>query len=155
MQAQYHPLTTDEIHSLKVELRNYYITSVCASILVIAFIHALFYVKFGQFTFPKYEAIALIAMITLAGFISNQLIKPLRDEIKTGSKTIDYLTIERKYDFIDKDNQYSSPYKKFVIVANGKKLVVPESEYEKAELSDFLAIHRSTIREKIIKIEIV
>jgi hypothetical protein len=155
MQAHTLPLEANEIHSLNVELRNYYITSVCASILVIAFIHALFYTKFGQFTFPKYEPIVLTAMIALAGFISNKMIKPLRNEIQTGNKIIEYLIVESKYDFNDKDNKDSSPYTKYVIVANGKKFVVPEVEYKKAEFSDYLAIHRSPIRGKIIKIEIL
>lgn len=155
MQAQTLPLEANEIHTLIVELRNYYITSVCASILVIAFIHALFYIKFGQFTFPKYKPIVLTTMFALAGFISNKMIKPLRDEIQTGNKTIEYLIVESKYDFIDKDNQDSSPYIKYVIVANGKKFVVPGAEYKKAEFSDYLAIHKSPIRGKTIKIEIV
>ncbi len=154
MQTQTNLLSSSEIASLKAELRNYYITSVCLTIMVIGFMHALIFIKFDQWTVPKYEALVLTGLLAIAWLLSNIFIKPLRLEIEQGSKVVELFPIEDKFHYIDRDFEDASAYTKYVVVVGGKKYIVSEEVYLKAEIAGLLAIHKSLIREKILKIEI-
>ena len=63
--------------------------------------------------------------------------------------------IEEKSDFMDKQDRFSPTFKKYVIFASGQKYVVTEEQYKKAEVSDYLAVHMTPLRELTIKTEIL
>lgn len=57
--------------------------------------------------------------------------KELRAEILYGYKTIEFKTIDEKYDFIDKRDRFSTEFKKFVIISVGQKYMVTEDQLVK------------------------
>ncbi|MFN8256292.1 MAG: hypothetical protein U0W24_11415 [Bacteroidales bacterium] len=170
------PLSLEEYASLKKELRSQYITSISLSLLVIGLLHCMFYIKFGQFTFPKYEILILATMLLISGFLTMKFAQPLRQEIELGFKIIEKTNIENKYcydgrEILDTPSVLLTRYydrlpendknkgkdktlvKRYIIVAGGKKYFADKKVFEKAQISGLLSIHLSPLRFKILRLE--
>jgi hypothetical protein len=148
-------LSKEESLDLEKELRLSNFTSVIVYLVLFLLMHLLIYAKTNRWTIPNLEILLIIGLLIVTYFLSKYFTRELRREIQDGYKTIEFKPIENKYDFMDKQDRFSLELKKYVIVAKGKKYVVTEEEYKKAEISDYLAVHLTPLREKSIKIEIL
>jgi len=147
-------LSVNELHELKKELRTSYFTSLTMLAMLLIFLHLILFLKTERWTIPSFEILVLIGSATIFYFATRYFTREIRDEIQGGYKIIEHKQIERKYDFMDKQDRLSSEFRKFIIIAGGQEFVVTEEQYKKAEVSDILAIYLTPKREKRIKIEI-
>jgi len=67
---------------------------------------------------------------------------------------IDYKLIEDKYSFNDRMGRISAEFTKYVVIAGGNRFVVAGELYERSEISDFLLVHKTTERERELKLEL-
>jgi hypothetical protein len=54
--------------------------------------------------------------------------RQIRNEIQQGQKIIELTKIEEKHDFLEKQDRFSTDYRKYVIVADGQEFVVTEEQ---------------------------
>jgi len=118
-------------------------------------IQALIYSRADSFEILKLEISVISGTVILTYFLANYFTRELRTEIKDGRKIILYKLIEEKQDFMDRQDRFSPEVKKYVILAGGKKDLVTEEQYKKAEVSDYLVVHLTPKRELTIKTEIL
>lgn len=148
-------LTTEELLDLKKELRSSYLTALTGFLIVMTIIHSLIYIRSDNFEIPKLEIFIIIVTVILTYFLTKYFTRELRSEISDGRKMIVFKKIEDKSEFMDKQDRFSSEFKKYIIFADGQKYVVSEDLYKKAEISDYLAVHMTPLRELTIKTEIL
>lgn len=148
-------LSDEELIGLKKELRSSYFTALIGFLIVLAIIHLLIYVRTDNFEILKLEILVITGTVILTYFVTNYFTRELRSEIRDGRKMIVFKKIEEKSDFMDKQDRFSPEFKKYVIFASGQKYVVTEEQYKKAEVSDYLAVHMTPLRELTIKTEIL
>jgi len=148
-------LSDEELLGLKKELRSSYFTALTGFLIVMAIIHLLIYVRTDNFEILKLEILVITGTVILTYFVTNYFTRELRSEIRDGRKLIVFKKIEEKSDFMDKQDRFSPEFKKYVIFASGQKYVVTEEQYKKAEVSDYLAVHMTPLRELTIKTEIL
>ena len=148
-------LSDEELLGLKKELRSSYFTALTGFLIVMAIIHLLIYVRTDNFEILKLEILIITGTVILTYFVTNYFTRELRSEIRDGRKMIVFKKIEEKSDFMDKQDRFSPEFKKYVIFASGQKYVVTEEQYKKAEVSDYLAVHMTPLRELTIKTEIL
>ena len=154
MLAKTELLTTEELNSLKKELRSNYFIGVTFFLMVYMLIHIFFYANTEQWIIPRFElfiALGVLFTILLLTFI---LSRPLRNEIDAGTKIIEYKTIENKYSYVDRQDKFSKEFTKYLIIASGNKFTVTEELFIKADVSDYLLVHKTTEREIELKLEI-
>lgn len=108
-----------------------------------------------SFEILKLEILVITGTVILTHFVTKYFTRELRSEIRDGRKIIAFKSIEKKYDFTDMQDRFSPEFKKYVILADVRKFAVEEDQYMKAEVSDYLAVHMTPLRESIINIEIV
>jgi hypothetical protein len=78
----------------------------------------------------------------------------LTKEIQKGIKIIEYLPFSEKYSQIDKQDKFSKEHTKYVIIGENKKFVVTKEQFDRAESGDYIMVHKTPIRNSILKIEI-
>jgi hypothetical protein len=117
-------------------------------------IQALIYSRTDSFELIKLEILVIASSVIVTYFVTTYFTRDLRSEIRDGQKIIIFKLIEEKYDFIDKQDRFSPDVKKYVILAGGQKYTVTKEQYKKAEVSDYLVVHNTPIRELTIKTEI-
>jgi len=147
-------LTDRELVGLRKELRTSYFTALTLFLMFMILVHVLIFAKTEKWTIPDYEISLVIGSIIVFYFLTFLFTEEIRREIIEGRKIIEFKTIERKYDFMDKQDRLSAEFRKFVVVASGQEYVVSESQYNEAEVSDYLAVHLTSKRERTIKIEL-
>lgn len=118
-------------------------------------VHLLIFINTQKWIIPNYELLVDLGLSLIIFVLTKYLTKDLRKEIELGTKIIENKLIENKVEYVDKQDRFSSEYTKYEIVAEGDKFIVNKDEYQKAELNDNLAIHKTSIREKIIRTEII
>jgi hypothetical protein len=146
--------TQEELSSLKKELNSSYIIPVTTFLSVYFVIHALVYNGREILIIPKYELILIIGLLTITYFLRRGLTKSLTKEIQEGIKIIEYLPFAEKYNQIDKQNRFSKEHTKYVIIGENKKFVVTKEQFDRAESGDFIMIHKTPVRGRMLKIEI-
>lgn len=117
--------------------------------------HLLIFINTGSWIIPDYELLVDLGLILIMYALTKYLTKDLKKEIELGNKIVENKLIENKIEYLDKQDRFSSEYTKYEIVAEGDKFIVNKDEYQKAEFKDYLAIHKTSIREKIIRTEII
>jgi len=148
-------LSDQELIYLKKELRLSYFTWMLAFLILMFIIQVLIYARTDSFEILKLEILVISGTVILTYFLTNYFTRELRTEIRDGRKIIVFKLIAEKYDFMDKQDRFSPEVKKYVILAGGQKYVVTEELYKKAEVSDYLAVHMTPLRELTIKTEIL
>jgi hypothetical protein len=118
-------------------------------------IQLLIYVRAESFEIFKLEIFVITGTVVLTYFVTNYLTRDLRFEINEGKKKIVFKEIQEKFDFLDKQDRFSPEIKKYVIIANSQKFLLTEEQYQTAEISDYLAVHMTPLRELTIKVEIL
>lgn len=122
--------------------------------MVVFIIHLFILVKINKWIIPNYEIFVIIGLVTIFYVMTYLITRQIRSEIQQGQKIIELKKIEEKNDFLDKQDRFSSEYRKYVIVADGQEFVVIEEQYKIAEISDLLAIHKTPLREMTLRVEI-
>lgn len=135
-------LTDRELSDLRKELRTSYFTALTMFLMFMILVHALIFAKTEKWTIPNYEISLIIGSMTVFYFVMFLFTGGIRREILEGRKIIEFKTIERKYDFMDKQDRLSTEFRKFVIVASGQEYIVSEAQYNEAEVS-FMSILKS------------
>jgi hypothetical protein len=148
-------LSDQELIYLKKELRLSYFTWILGFLILTLIIQALIYSRSDSFEILKLEISVISGTVILTYFFANYFTRELRTEIKDGRKIILYKLIEEKQDFMDRQDRFSPEVRKYVILAGGKKYLVTEEQYKKAEVSDYLVVHLTPKRELTIKTEIL
>ena len=148
-------LSDQELIYLKKELRLSYFTWMLAFLIFMFIIQLLIYAWTDSFEILKLEILVISGTVILTYFLTNYFTRELRTEIRDGRKIIVFKLIEEKQDFMDRQDRFSPEVKKYVILAGGQKYVVTEEQYNKAEVSDYLVVHLTPIRELTIKTEIL
>lgn len=148
-------LSEGELFDLKKELKTSYFTALTLFLMFMIIVHILLFAKIGKWTIPHFEILFIIGSMTVFYFVTFLFTREIRAEIQGGHKIIEFNTIERKYDFMDKQDRLSTEFRKFVIVASGQEYVVSEAQYNEAEVSDYLTIHLTPKRKRTIKMEII
>ena len=148
-------LSDRELFDLKKELRTSYFTSLTMFLMFMILVHLLLFAKTDKWTIPNFEILLIIGSMTVFYFTTFLFTREIIAEIQDGHKIIEFKTIERKYDFMDKQDRLSSEFRKFKIVASGQEYVVSEAQYNDADVSDYLAVHLTPKRERTIKMEII
>lgn len=147
-------MTTEELRSLRKELRSNYFLGVAFFFMAYMLIHLVIYANTEKWIIPGFELVimfgSLFTMLLLAFIFSQQL----RKEIEDGTKIIEYLIIEDKHSYIDRHDRLSTEFTKYVIIAGDKKFTVTEELYKTAEISDSLLVHKTPKREIELKLEI-
>jgi hypothetical protein len=147
-------LTQDELDSLKKELMSSYIIPLTTFLSVYFLIHALVYNAKEVFIIPKYELVLIIGLLIITYFLKRGLSKSLTREIQKGIKIIEYLPFCEKYSQIYKEDRFSKEHTKYVIIGENKKFVVTKEQFDRAESGDYIMVHKTPIRERMLKIEI-
>lgn len=155
MKTKTERLSNEELFSLNRELRSNYFTAISAYLMILILIHILIYISYNQWTIPEYEIILVVSFTLLIFLLTKSFTRDLRSEIAKGEKKIEIYIVDKKYEYIDKDGLYSSEFTKFIIIAEGKRFVVKEEQYTDAKISDCLVVHKSLLREIVLKTEIV
>lgn len=148
-------LTDRELSNLRKELRTSYFTALTMFLMFMIVVHLLLFVKSDKWTIPNCEFLLIIGSMTVFYFATFLITREIRSEIQDGHKIIEFKIIERKYDFMDKQDRLSTEFRKFVIVASGQEYVVSEAQYNDADVSDYLMVHLTPKRERTIKMEIM
>ena len=148
-------LTDRELSNLRKEVRSSYLTALTMFLMFMILIHLLVFAKTDKWTIPNFEILLIIGSLTVFYLATFLFTREIREEILDGHKIIEFKTIERKYDFMDKQDRLSTEFRKFVIIASGQEFVVTETQYNEAEVSDYLTVHLTKKRERTIKIEIL
>jgi hypothetical protein len=148
-------LTDRELSNLRKELRTSYFTALTMFLMFMILVHLLLYAKTNKWTIPNFEILLIIGSMTVFYFATFLFTREIRGEIQDGHKIIEFKIIERKYDFMDKQDRLSTEFRKFVIVASGQEYVVSEAQYNDADVSDYLTVHLTPKRERTIKMEIM
>ncbi len=147
-------LTTEELNSLKKELRSNYFTGVTFFFMVYLLTHLLYFASSEKWIIPKFELFVMFGILCTTLLLTFIFSRQLRKEIETGTKIIEYKTIEDKHFFTDRQDRLSKEFTKYVIIASGKRFIVTEELYKKAEISDYLLVHKTIEREIELKLEI-
>lgn len=147
-------LTKEELGSLKKQLKSSYIIPVTTFLTFYFVIHALVYNAREILIIPKYELVLIIGLLTITYFLKRSLDKSLTKEIQKGIKIIEYLPFSEKYSQIDKQDKFSKEHTKYVIIGENKKFVVTKEQFDRAESGDYIMVHKTPIRNSILKIEI-
>lgn len=148
-------LSEEELNSIKKELRSANYTGIISLLMLFVLVHLLIFINTQKWIIPNYELLVDLGLSLIIFVLTKYLTKDLRKEIELGTKIIENKLIENKVEYVDKQDRFSSEYTKYEIVAEGDKFIVNKDEYQKAELNDNLAIHKTSIREKIIRTEII
>jgi hypothetical protein len=155
MKSKTDRLTDRELSNLRKELRTSYFTALTMFLMFMILVHLLLYAKTDKWTIPNFEILLIIGSMTVFYLATFLFTRKIREEIQGGHKIIEFKIVERKYDFMDKQDRLSTEFRKFVIVASGQEYVVSEAQYNDADVSDYLTVHLTTKREKTIKMEIL
>jgi len=155
MKSKTDKLSDRELLDLRKELRTSYFTALTMFLMFMILVHLLVFVKIDKWTIPNFEILLIIGSTTVFYFATFLFTSEIRGEILDGYKIIEFKTIERKYDFMDKQDRLSTEFRKFVVIASGQKYVVTEAQYNEAEVTDYLTVHMTPKRERTIKIEIL
>jgi hypothetical protein len=155
MKRKQEQLTDSELVDLRKELKTTYFTALTMFLMFMILVHALIFAKTGKWIIPNYEILFVIGSIIVFYFLTFLFTGEIRREILEGQKIIEFKTIEGKYDFMNKQDRLSTEFRKFVIVASGQEYVVSESQYNEAEVADYLEVHLTSKRERTIKIELL
>ena len=146
-------LTKEELGSLKKQLKSSYIIPVTTFLTFYFVIHALVYNAKETLIIPKYELVLIIGLLTITYFLKRSLTKSLIKEIQKGIKIIEYFPFSEKYSQIDQD-KFSKEHTKYVVIGENKKFVVTKEQFDRAESGDYIMVHKTPIRNSILKIEI-
>lgn len=147
-------LTTKELNDLKKQLSSNYFTGLVIFIMIYFLYHIIYLAGTGKWLIPRFEMLIFLGFLLFILSITYYLSKELKSEITSGLKIIVFKTIENKRTYMDKQDRLSFVKTIYVIIADNKKYLVSEELYKKAEISDFLLIHKTPIREEELKIEI-
>jgi len=151
MNNQIKKLSIEELVSIKKELRSNYITSFLICTMILTIIHLYIFLSFDSWLLPDFGVLLDLGMLTIVFLLTRLLSNNIKKEIIIGKKKIEFLKIERKYNYQDRDDRYSPEYTKYVLNANGKKFVVTEEQYLTADISDYIEVHKSFVREIELK----
>lgn len=147
-------LTTEELNLLKKELRSNYFTGVSFFFMVYILTHLLYFASSEKWIIPRFELLVMFGILCTTLLLTFIFSRQLRKEIETGTKIIEYKTIENKHFFTDRQDRLSKKFTKYVIIASGMRFIVTEELYKKAMISDYLLVHKTTEREIELKLEI-
>ena len=148
-------LSDQELIYLKKELRLSYFAWMLGFLILMFIIQALILIRPDSFEILKLEILVISGTVILTYFLTNYFTRELRTEIRDGRKIVVFKLIEEKQDFMDGQDRFSPKVKKYIILAGGQKYIVTEEQYMKDEVSDYLVIHMTPIRELTIKTEIL
>ena len=146
--------TQKELSDLKKELRSMYVTAITLYIMIFVLYQSLVYYKYNSFNVLSAELI-WIGISVLTYKISLYFMKGIKTEVKQGLKIIKHFKIENKFSYLDRIDYLSPEYMRYIISAGGINYTVSEEKYNKAEIKDYLAVHKTAIREIKINTEIV
>jgi len=148
-------LTEEEKAKLKIELSSNYITAISLfsfGIMLIMFI----YILGDEESTDLWKYIIAIFLLTIITFIlTRKFTKSIREEILSDTKIVEEFSIDQRYSFVDREDRFSQGKMKFIIVANGSKYNVTEEQYIQSEKSNILAIHKTSKRQVLLKVEII
>jgi Na+/melibiose symporter-like transporter len=148
-------LTEEEKAKLKIELSSNYITAISLfsfGIMLIMFI----YILGDEESTDLWKYIIAIFLLTIITFIlTRKFTKSIREEILSDTKIVEEFSIDQRYSFVDREDRFSQGKMKFIIVANGIKYNVTEEQFIQSEKSNILAIHKTSKREALLKVEII
>ena len=148
-------LTEEEKAKLKKELSSNYITAISLfsfGIMLIMFI----YILGDKESTGLWKYILAIFLFTIVTFIlTRKFTKSIREEILSDTKIVEEFSIDQRYSFVDREDRFSQGKMKFIIVANGIKYNVTEEQYIQSEKSNILAVHKTSKREVLLKVEII
>ena len=147
-------LTTEELNSLKKELRSNYFIGMTFFFMVYMLTHLLFYANTEKWIIPRFELLIAFGILFTTLLLTFIFSRQLRKEIEAGTKIIEYKTIVDKHTYIDRQDRLSKEFTKYVIIASGKRFTVTEELYKTADISDYLLVHKTTEREIELKLEI-
>jgi hypothetical protein len=147
-------LTTEELNFLKKELRSNYFTGMTFFFMIYMLTHLLFYLNIEKWIIPRFELLIVFGILFTTLLLTFILSRQLRNEIETGTKIIEFKTIEDKHSYIDRQDRLSKEFTKYVIIASGERFIVTEELYKTADISDYLLVHKTTEREIELKLEI-
>ncbi|QQS51220.1 MAG: hypothetical protein IPM71_00405 [Bacteroidota bacterium] len=154
MDSRIDNLTSEERIELEKELRLNYITSATLFMMIIVLIQIFKLADSGLWNISALEILITFGLSLIVFVITHILTKQLRDDIHRGQKIIEFRIIENKFEYLDRQDRLSPEVKKYVVVADGEKYEISEKQYEVAEKTDLIAIHKTITREKRLKIEI-
>jgi hypothetical protein len=146
--------TVEEFNLLKKELRSNYFTGLTSFLIIYILTHLLYFLSFQKWIIPRFELLVFFGILFTTLLLTFILSRQLRAEIKMGTKTVEYKIIEDKHFFRDKQDRLSQEFTKYVIIASGEKFIVTEELYKKAEISDYLLVHKTPEREIELKLEV-
>jgi len=148
-------LTEEEKAKLKKELSSNYITAISLfsfGIMLIMFI----YILGDKESTGLWKYILAIFLFTIVTFIlTRKFTKSIREEILSDTKIVEEFSIDQRYSFVDREDRFSQGKMKFIIIANGIKYNVTEEQYSQSEKSNVLAVHKTSKREVLLKVEII
>jgi hypothetical protein len=121
---------------------------------IVFLIHLFSLFKYEKWIIPNNEILIVVLLIFIFYSLTIIITRPLRSEILQGYKLIESKIIESKYDFIDKQDRFSSEFRKYVIIADAEKFIVTEDQYKGADINDLLVIHMTPLRKMRLKIKI-
>ena len=147
-------LTTEELNFLKKELRSNYFTGVTFFFMIYMLTHLLFYLNIEKWIIQRFELLIAFGILFTTLLLTFILSRQLQNEIETGTKIIEFKTIEDKHSYIDRQDRLSKEFTKYVILASGERFIVTEELYKTADISDYLLVHKTTEREIELKLEI-
>jgi hypothetical protein len=151
MRRQVKNLSSEEQASIRKELRSRYITAFLIGIMILIIIHLFMFIGSDNLYLPNKGVLIDLGIILIIILITRVFVNNLKKEIDIGKKKIDFLEIDEKYKYQDRDGMYSPEYTKYVLKAKGKKFIVTEEEYLAADISDYIEVHKSYIREIELK----
>ena len=136
-------------------IRSNYITAISLfsfGIMLIMFI----YILGDEESTDLWKYIIAIFLLTIITFIlTRKFTKSIREEILSDTKIVEEFSIDQRYSFVDREDRFSQGKMKFIIVANGSKYNVTEEQYIQSEKSNILAIHKTSKRQVLLKVEII
>ena len=154
MKSRTEILNQEERVNLKKELRSIYLISLLLFLMLLFIFRMLLFVSTNKWIIDEFEIPLNLILITLFYFATKQASRKIKKEIELGEKIVEYKIIEEKYDHLDRQDRFSDAYKKYIIIAERERFVVTEEQYNKAEISNFIAVHKTPVREMILKTEI-
>jgi hypothetical protein len=150
MESKTESLTSEEIASMKKDLKNSYLIGVLLGIMLIFFSLLISFTLMENLIFEYYLIIPLIVIIVITLFWIGT--RNRRLDISNGYKKLNTYQIVEKKSYWDDEPGLGGMKMKYVLCSDIKKFFIEKSIYYQAQIGDCLIEHETPLTRETLKI---
>lgn len=153
MESKTESLTSEEIASMKKDLKNSYLIGVLLGIMLIFLSLLISFALMENILFEYFLIIPLIVIIVTTLFWIGT--RNRRLDISNGYKKLTTYQIVEKKSYWDDEPGLGGMKMKYVLYSDIKKFFIEKSIYYQAQIGDYLLEHETPLTRETLKIEII